>query len=373
MFEHTPIRSHLIPHFPAHMRTFICRRRLATISDAGSKSHQFQTFDRAAKLLHRKRNTKYDIDLSRRKDYLRDEVANKTIERLAFITRDISKVLDFGSGLGSFLKSLCTPSLVHKEADETERLMINQINEDKKTITSKIKDLVMVDSSEAMLMRDAGEEFISKFPGTVSRYVADEEKFDHACLAEPNSYDAVVSNLSLHWINDLPATLQNINRILKPDGLFMGTLIGGDTLYELRTSLQLAEVERMGGMSPRVSPLVHLNDIGNLLNRADFSMLTIDAEDIVVGGFPDIAAVCEDLQIMGEQNAVLSRPEYLPRDVLLAANEIYKSLHGETDPEGNISLPVTFNVIFMIGWKKSDTQPKPLKRGSGTINLKDVL
>lgn len=76
---------------------------------------------------------------------------------------------------------------------------------------------------------------------------------------------------------------------------------------------------------------------------------------------------------MGEQNSVLSRSNYLPRDVLLAANEIYKSLHGETDENGNTTLPATFNVIFMIGWKKSENQPQPLKRGTGQVNLKDVL
>lgn len=120
--------------------------------------------------------------------------------------------------------------------------------------------------------------------------------------------------------------------------------------------------------------MVHLNDVGSLLNRAGFAMLTIDPEDIVVGGYPDILSLCEDLQAMGEQNAVLSRANTLPRDVLLAANEIYKALHGEVDETtGAITLPATFNVIFVIGWKKSDSQPQPLKRGSGQVSLKDVL
>ncbi|GEQ68959.1 hypothetical protein JCM33374_g2629 [Metschnikowia sp. JCM 33374] len=153
----------------------------------------------------------------------------------------------------------------------------------------------------------------------------------------------------------------------------MGTIFGGDTLYELRTSLQLAELERNGGMSPRVSPLVHLNDVGSLLNRAGFSMLTIDTEDIVVGGYPDLVAMCTDLQHMGEQNSLIARANSLPRDVLLAANEICKSLHGERGLDGEVTIPATFNVIFMIGWKKSETQPQPLARGSGQVNLKDVL
>ncbi|KAG5421462.1 hypothetical protein I9W82_000553 [Candida metapsilosis] len=351
--------------------TFISR----SFATAAKTKPQFNVFDRSTKLLQRSRTPKLNPELSRRKDYLRDDVALKTIERLAFITRPFDKTLDFGSNGGNLLKQLCTKSHVPQEleGDEIEEKIIDQLNKDKKLVREKIKELVLLDSSKEMLHRDTDNNFDFQFPGKVEKVVGDEEKFDHGVLNESDTFDLVVSNLSLHWINDLPQCLSNINRILKPDGLFMGTLFGGDTLYELRTSLQLAELERKGGISPRVSPLVRLNDVGSLLNKAGFSMLTIDSEDIVVGGFPDIAAVCEDLQAMGEQNAVLSRANNLPKDVLLAANEIYKSLHGEVQPNGEVLLPVTFNVIFMIGWKKSDTQPQPLQRGTAEVNLKDVL
>ncbi|KAK6462241.1 S-adenosyl-L-methionine-dependent methyltransferase [Scheffersomyces coipomensis] len=354
-------------------RPLIVRRYLATSAESITKQQQFNVFDRSAKLVQRTRIAKLNPELSRKKEYLRDEVALKTIERLAFITRDFTKVLDFGSHSGNLLKNLCIDTEIPPGADYAETEITKQLNNDKKIIQDKIKQLYLLDSSSELLYRDIKEPFNQQFKGEVIRCVADEETFDHDCLKESDQYDAVISNLSLHWINDLPQTLANINRVLKPDGLFMGTLFGGDTLYELRTSLQLAELERKGGISPRVSPLVHLNDIGSLLNRAGFSMLTIDAEDVIVGGFPDIVSVCEDLQAMGEQNAVLSRANTLPRDVLLAANEIYKSLHGETDADGKVTLPATFNIIFMIGWKKSETQPQPLARGSGQVNLKDVL
>ncbi|ODV69197.1 S-adenosyl-L-methionine-dependent methyltransferase [Hyphopichia burtonii NRRL Y-1933] len=354
-------------------RVPVIRRWFATSAADVAKQQQFNVFDRSAKLKQRSKSPKLDLEKSRKVEYLRDEVAIRTIERLAFITRDFNKVLDFGAHLGNLLKNLCEDSPVPPGGDEADVKITEQLNKDKKTIRSKIKEYIMVDSSKEMLERDSNETFNEVFEGKIIRNVADEETFDHECLKESDQFDAVISNLSMHWINDLPNALANINRVLKPDGLFMGTLFGGDTLYELRTSLQLAELERKGGMSPRVSPLVHLNDVGSLLNRAGFSMLTIDAEDIVVGGFPDVVSVCEDLQMMGEQNAVLSRSNFLPRDVLLAANEIYKTLHGETDENGVISLPATFNVIFMIGWKKSDTQPQPLERGSAQVNLKDIL
>lgn len=347
------------------------KRLLASAADVAKL--QFNVFDRSAKLIQRSKPPLKDLAKSRRVDYLRDEIAIRTIERLAFITRDFTRVLDFGANLGNLVKNLCQVSEVPPGGDDADVKITEQLNNDKKTIRKKIKELVMLDSSKEMLYRDVDEPFNTEFEGKIIRHVGDEEAFNHECLQASNQYDAVISNLSLHWINDLPSTLANINRVLKPDGLFLGTIFGGDTLYELRTSLQLAELERRGGMSPRVSPLVHLNDVGSLLNRAGFNMLTIDAEDIVVGGFPDIVSVCEDLQMMGEQNAVLSRASLLPRDVLLAANEIYKTLHGETDENGQVTLPVTFNVISMIGWKKSKDQPQPLARGTGQVSLKDVL
>lgn len=350
------------------MSSVLSRRLLATNLAAG-KSH-FAIFDRATKTIQRSRNAP---EKSRKAEYLRDEVAIRTIERLGFITRDLTKVLDLGCHLGNFVKNLCEKSEIPAGGDKADEQMTEQLNKDKEQIKAKIQELVMVDSSEEMLFRDEREKFNEEFPGKITRVVADEEHFEHEALNTPEQYDAVISNLSLHWINDLPRVLQNINRSLKPDGLFMGTIFGGDTLYELRTSLQLAELERKGGMSPRVSPLVHLNDIGNLLNKAGFSMLTIDTEDIVVGGFPDLVSLCADLQAMGEQNSLVSRANHLPKDVLLAANEICKSLHGEVGEDGTVTIPATFNVIFMIGWKQSETQPQPLERGTGQISLKDVL
>lgn len=348
-------------------------RRFVRLATTLANKHQFNVFDRTAKTIQRSRTPLNAPDRSRKADYLRDEVATRTIERLAFITRDLTRTLDFGAHLGNFVKALCTNSVPLPGADQAEEDMVLELNKDKEKIRNKISELVMLDSAQPLLHRDEATELDFEFPGKVLRCVGDEELFDHVALQESDQFDAVISNLSLHWINDLPKALQNINRVLKPDGLFMGTIFGGDTLYELRTSLQLAELERLGGMSPRVSPLVHLNDVGSLLNRAGFSMLTIDTEDIVVGGYPDIISLCEELQDMGEQNSLISRAGYLPRDVLLAANEICKSLHGEKGPDGTVTIPATFNVIFMIGWKKSETQPQPLARGTGEVSLKDVL
>ncbi|PVH17551.1 uncharacterized protein CXQ87_000440 [Candidozyma duobushaemuli] len=223
------------------------KRGLATATKG-----QFTVFDRAAKLSQRNRAALHP-EISRKADYLRDEVSLRTVERLGFILREFPRVLDFGCHSGNFLKSLCKKSEVPPGGDHADVEMTKQLNEDKVKIKSKIQELVMLDSSESMLFRDVNEDYLKEFPGKVQRIVADEESFDHEVL-QPESFDAVISNLSLHWINDLPQILKNINTVLNPDGMFMGTLFGGDTLYELRTSLQLAELERRGGMSQECRP-----------------------------------------------------------------------------------------------------------------------
>lgn len=186
---------------------------------------------------------------------------------------------------------------------------------------------------------------------------------------DANSFDAVLSSLSLHWINDLPSVLAQINNVLKPDAPFMGVMLGGDTLYELRTSLQLAELDRRGGVSTHTSPLADVRDIGGLLQRAGFQLLTVDVDDIIID-YPDMFALMKDLQAMGESNAVLGREAGgIRRDVLAAADAIYKELHGNDDG----SVPATFRLIYMIGWKASPKQAKPLERGSGMVSIKDIL
>jgi len=234
-------------------------------------------------------------------------------------------------------------------------------------VSSNIAELVAAETSSALLHRDADLPFNTQVPSLkITRYVLEDEErlpFDR------DSFDCVLSSCSLHWINDLPGVLSQINGVLKPDCPFIGAMLGGDTLFELRTSIQLAEQERRGGISPHVSPLADVRDVGGLLQKAGFQMLTVDVEDIVVD-YPDMFALMEDLQAMGEGNCVLNR-EMGPigRDVLLAADAIYKALHGNEDG----SIPATFRIIHMIGWKEGENQPKPLKRGSGQVSLKDVL
>jgi NADH dehydrogenase [ubiquinone] 1 alpha subcomplex assembly factor 5 len=215
-----------------------------------------------------------------------------------------------------------------------------------------------------MLYRDSDLPFNEHI--AITRHILDNEE---TLPFEPGSFDLVMSSLSLHWINDLPGVLGQIKNLLKPDCPFIGAMLGGDSLFELRTSLQLAEQERKGGISPHVSPLADVRDMGGLLQKAGFTMLTIDVDDIVVD-YPNSFALMDELQSMGESNAVLGREMgAIGRDVLLANDAIYSELHGNADG----TIPATFRIIYMIGWHPSADQAKPLARGSGEINLKDVL
>lgn len=275
------------------------------------------------------------------------------IERLAFISREFPEVLDLGSG----------PGLL-------EQTLLKGETEDDRLVKSRMGHITMLDSSRGMLERDLGVfDSLDAQKKFVSQVVGDEEDISiGGALCLDNSYDAIVSTMSMHWINDLPGLLGRIHNVLKPDGMFMGAMLGGDTLFELRTSLQLAEMERRGGVSPRVSPLADVKDMGGLMQKAKFNLLTVDVDDVIVS-YPDIWALMEDIKGMGEGNSVITRPSTIPRDVLIAADAIYKSLHGEEDG----SIPATFRFIYMIGWKPSPDQAKPKERGSATVSLKDVL
>ncbi|NWH65685.1 NDUF5 hydroxylase, partial [Geococcyx californianus] len=198
--------------------------------------------------------------------------------------------------------------------------------------------------------------------------VADEESLPF----KEDTFDLVVSSLSLHWVNDLPKAFKEIHQVLKPDGVFIGAMFGGDTLYELRCSLQLAELEREGGFSPHVSPFTAVSDLGHLLSRAGFNTLTVDTDEIQVN-YPGLFEVMEDLQgkyiLCG--NCIFSawnRKPLLHRETMLAAAAIYKEMYGNSDG----SVPATFQIYYVIGWKFHESQARPAQRGSATVSLADL-
>ncbi|XP_055977603.1 arginine-hydroxylase NDUFAF5, mitochondrial isoform X4 [Sorex fumeus] len=186
-------------------------------------------------------------------------------------------------------------------------------------------------------------------------------------LLERFSKRTLQKMLCLHWVNDLPRAFQQIHYVLKPDGVFIGAMFGGDTLYELRCSLQLAETEREGGFSPHVSPFTAVSDLGHLLARAGFNTLTVDTDEIQVN-YPGMFELMEDLQGMGESNCAWNRKALLHRDTMLAAAAVYKEMYRNEDG----SVPATYQIYYMIGWKYHDSQAKPAERGSATVSFGDL-
>ncbi len=195
--------------------------------------------------------------------------------------------------------------------------------------------------------------------------VADEE-------AQPfgaEAFDLVVSLLALHAVNDLPGTLVQVRRALKPDGLFLACLLGGSTLAELREALFAAEAEIAGGASPRVAPFSDLRDLGGLLQRAGFALPVTDIDTLIVR-YASPLGLFADLRAMGATNALTLRQRTpLRREILIRAMQIYAERFA--DPDGRIR--ATFEVVWLSGWAPHESQQRPLRPGSAKRSLAAAL
>ena len=186
---------------------------------------------------------------------------------------------------------------------------------------------------------------------------------------QPVSLDLAVSALALQFVNDLPGVLAQIRRALRPDGLLLAAMIGGDTLTELRQAFAAAEAECEGGVSPRVAPFADLRDIGSLLQRAGFALPVTDVDRVVVR-YDSAFALMHDLRRMGASNVLLERRRTPTRRVtMLRMAQVY----GErfADPDGRIR--ATFDIVWLSGWAPHESQPKPLRPGSARASLESAV
>ncbi|KAJ0032943.1 hypothetical protein NQD34_000050 [Periophthalmus magnuspinnatus] len=263
-------------------------------------------------------------------EYIREEVGSRVADRVYDVARTFPLALDLGCGRSFIAEHLTT--------DVVQQIYLTDI------APTCVKRLRHSEISSRCILAD--EEFLP---------------------FKDDTFDLVLSSMSLHWVNDLPGALRQVWRVLKPDGAFIAALPGGDSLYELRCSLQLAQTEREGGFSPHVSPLTAVTDLGNLLGRAGFTLLTVDTDELQVH-YPGFMELLTDLKGMGESNCAWNRRLLLHRDTILATAAVYKEMYG--NPDG--SIPATFDLLFMIGWKPHDSQAKPAKRGSATVSFGDL-
>jgi SAM-dependent methyltransferase len=241
-------------------------------------------------------------------DFLVREAADRLLDRLEDVTRSFPTALDLGCHTGQIADML----------------------QDR----GGIETLIQCDLSPAMT-------FIASANGNLT-VAADEECLPFA----DGSFDLVLSCLSLHWVNDLPGTLLQIKRILKPDGLFLGVMLGNETLQTLRLAFAAAEQEIEGGISPRVSPFADVRDVGRLLQRANFSLPVADSDRIEVR-YAEPWKILDDLRGMGESNAVLlRRKQPLRRQTLMSALQILATEHIQEDGR----IPMVFDLVGMTGW-----------------------
>ncbi|MDE1148741.1 MAG: methyltransferase domain-containing protein [Azospirillaceae bacterium] len=266
-------------------------------------------------------------------DFLKREVVTRLVDRLGDIKRDFRVALDLGCHGGEVAQALAAiPSIAH---------------------------VVATDLSPRFAAEAA-----KRTPG-LPTVAADEEFLPFA----EGSFDLVVSALSLHWVNDLPGALIQIRRALKPDGLFLGAILGGETLFELRRSLMEAEMALLGGLSPRVSPMAEVRDAGALLQRAGFALPVVDSDMLTVS-YPHAFRLIQDLRGMGETNAVRdARRAMSPSALFTNAAERYQYLY----PDGEQGVAASFQVLYMAGWAPDASQQQPLRRGSAQLRLADAL
>ena len=211
----------------------------------------------------------------------------------------------------------------------------------------------------------AGPIAAARGPDRAHTVIADEERLPF----RDASLDLVVSALALQFVNDLPGALVQIRRALKPDGLFLAALVGGDTLVELRQAFAAAEAEVEGGASPRVAPFADVRTLGALLQRAGFALPVTDV-DRVVARYDSPLRLMHDLRRMGATNVLAERRRgVLRRQTLRRLVEIYAERFADQDGR----LRASFDIIWLSGWAPDESQQQPLRPGSARMRLADAL
>jgi len=281
-------------------------------------------FDRRAVRQHRERAARLGTA-----EFLFEEAAERLSERLDDIKRGFPRVLVLGArggGMARLLRSRAGGDL-----------------------------LVEVEDAVGFLRR--GE--------PSPRALAEAEALPFA----PAAFDLVVSPLALHWTNDLPGALLQVRRCLRPDGLLLASVLGGETLDGLRRAFLEAELAEEGGVSPRVSPMADGRDLAGLLQRAGFALPVVDSDRLSVT-YANALALMAELRAMGETNALRERRRgFTRRSTLLRAVEVYGAL--ASGPDGRVA--ANFEIVTLTAWAPHESQPKPLRPGSATTRLADAL
>ena len=268
--------------------------------------------------------------------FLKDEAALRLVDRVDLMRRDFDLCLDLGAHDGRLSRHLAP--------------------------LGKIRTIVQSDP--------AARFSINFLPNIKNHRAAPFAVHDFTTLPfADKSFDGIFSCLNFHWVDDLPGLLLQIRHLLRPDGLCLVNLLGGDSLHELRASLIAAEQDISGGFSPRCAPMADIRDVGGLLGRAGLALPVADSDRLTVN-YPNMYRLMKDLRGMGEQNVLLGRLRHpTKRAVFVRAAEIYQDKFGLT----NGSIPASFEIITLTGWAPHESQQKPLRPGSARTRLASAV
>lgn len=263
--------------------------------------------------------------------FLKEYVSNELVERVHDVTRQFDFALDWGSHDGRGASKLIK--------------------------SKRVKQAICLDISP-QFARNARNRGLSAISAP----------FDNVPFTQ-KSFDLFVSTLSLHWVNDIPKLLIDVNRSLKPDGFFVVALYGAGTLKEFRRSLIEAEIENTGGARNRLPPLPNLQDMATLLQQTGFALPVADTETVTVR-YSSSSKLLSDIRGMGEQAPIFNvRENPTSRNLLKLTDQIYRKNHQEEDGK----IPATFQIIWLSGWSPSPDQPKALRPGSAKHSLAEAV
>ena len=296
----------------------------------------------SGKMFHRKMKCLQRAFINSADCDIHSNVAKQMVDRRSFIKRESPVVLEVGAGSGWYLRHMLDSGKLFG-----------------------LKQYIQTDISEERLNKNF-QEIKGKIPADVEfvQICTDEE--DQNPFGIPDrSVDMVVSNLSMHWVNDLETTMTSIRQVMKRDSMLLMSMFGGNTLYELRSSFTLAQTERLGGVSSYVSPMIDGAGISTLMLQSGFTLPTIDMDRHCML-YDSPLTLMKHLQSMGESACHVSRKP-LTRKILATMNQLYEHMYGK-----NNLCPATFEVFHVVGWSPCPTQRQPLERGAPAIPMQSI-
>ena len=230
--------------------------------------------------------------------FLQNEIANRLAEKLKVISIKPQTIIDLGSGTG-FL------------SEKTAKIFPNSI-------------LVCVDFAQQSLLENSQN----------LKVCANAYKLPFAS----NSVDFIVSNLMMQWCPDLTTLFNECFRVLKPQGLFLFTTFGPDTLKELKRSWSVVD------SSAHVNNFIDMHDIGDQMLQSGFQSPIMEMEKLILT-YEKVVDLMQDLKAIGAQNVANRSKALTGKTKFKKMIEMYENYREDG------KLPATYEVIYGHAWK----------------------